>query len=467
MGAMKKILLVAAALGVVVILGALAYGAHLVKRLDSPEFQEQVRAEVSRQMGAEVRLEEMDIALLSGLTLRGIAVANPAPFEGDLFSASAFELRYKLRPLLSGRVEVERLVLDEPILGLIVDEGGRFNYEGLGGKTAAASGPETPSGAEPGAGPTADAATGGIESSAFVDIVLSEVRVSDARVTMVDDADTNLMTVEDVDFAARLEVRGGITRGEAEARISTVSMADVLFVRGIEAPLTMSKEQVQLSPVEGQVAGGTARGEMTTHLQDGFRYEGELDLTGVSVKTLLEEAQSNLRVSGTLQGSLSFEGTGPMSTLKANGHAEVDDCRVEDSKMLAVLSRVLKVPELASPDFEDCRIEYSLANNVLSTPVVSLKGQAMEVTGRGRVNLLRSTLDYDLNLALTEALLNKITVPQLRGAFEPRGDGFSEIAFRAYGTTDAPETDILTRVGRAAAEDVVKDQANKLLKRIF
>jgi hypothetical protein len=464
---MKKILLAVVALVVVVILGALAYGAHLVGRLNSPEFQELVRAEVSRQMGAEVRLEEMDIALLSGVTLRGVAVANPAPFEGDIFRASAFELRYKLRPLLSGRVEVERLTLDQPVLGLIVDEEGRFNYEGLGGEMRAASGPEPPSGASAAAGSPADAGTGASGTSALLDIVLSEVRVDGAQITMIDDEDTNLMTVEDVDFAAALQVSGGVTRGQAQASIATVSLADVLFVRRIEAPLTISTEQVQLSPIEGQVAGGTATGEMTTHLEDGFRYEGKLDLAGVSVKTLLQEAQSNLRVSGTLRGNLSFEGTGPMSTLKANGGAQVDDCRVEDSKMLALLSGVLKVPELANPEFEDCRIEYSLARNVLSTPVVSLKGEAMEMSGTGRVNLISSTLDYDLKLALTEALLNKITMPQLRGAFESRGDGFSEIAFRVYGTTDAPETDILARVGRAAAEDAVKDQANKLLKKFF
>ena len=40
-------------------------------------------------------------------------------------------------------------------------------------------------------------------------------------------------------------------------------------------------------------------------------------------------------------------------------------------------------------------------------------------------------------------------------------------AQRTNGTTDAPETDILARVGRAAAEDAVKDQANKLLKKFF
>ena len=464
---MKKILLVIASVVVVVILGALAYGAHLVKKLNSPEFQELVRAEVSRQMGAEVRLEEMDIALLSGLTLRGVAVANPAPFEGDLFTADSFELRYKLRPLFSGRVEVERLTLDKPILGLIVDDEGRFNYEALGGEKPAVSGQEPPSGVEPTAGPPVDAPTGAAGASAALDIVLSEVRVSDAQITMIAEDDASLMTFEDVDFGAALQVSGGVTQGQAKASIGTVSMADMLFVRRIEAPLTISKEQVQLSPIEGQVAGGKATGEMTTHLQNGFRYEGKLDLTGVSVKTLLQEAQSNLRVAGTLRGILNFEGTGPMSTLKANGQADVVDCQIEDSNLLALLSTALKVPELASPEFEDCRIEYSLANNVLSTPVVSLKSQAMEVTGRGTVNLVRSTINYDLNLALTEALLNKITVPQLRGAFEPRGDGFSEIAFRAYGTTDAPETDILARVGRAAAEDAVKDQANRLLKKFF
>ena len=468
---MKKILLGVVALVVVLILGALAYGTHLVGRLNSPEFQEQVRAEVSRQVGAEVRLEEMEIALLSGVTLRGVAVANPAPFEGDLLRASAFELRYKLRPLLSGRVEVERLTLDQPILGLIVDEEGRFNYEALGGETRAVSGQEPPGGAPPGAGPSADAPddapTGASGASALLDIVLSEVRVDGAQITMSDDEGTNLMTVEDVDFAAALQVSGGVTQGQAQASIATVNMADMLFVRSVEAPLTLSTEQVQLSPIEGQVAGGKATGEMTTHLQGGFRYEGKLDLAGVSVTTLLQEAQSNLGVSGTLRGILSFEGTGPMSTLKANGHAEIDDCRVEDSNMLALLSTALKVPELANPEFEDCRIEYSLANNVVSNPVVSLKGQAMELTGHGRLNLVDSALNYDLKLALTEALLNKITMPQLRGAFEPRGDGFSEIAFRAYGTTDAPETDILTRVGRAAAEDAIKDQANKLLKKLF
>ena len=55
---------------------------------------------------------------------------------------------------------------------------------------------------------------------------------------------------------------------------------------------------------------------------------------------------------------------------------------------------------------------------------------------------------------------------QLRAAFKARDDGFSVVAFRAYGTTEAPETDLCSRgSGKAAATDAVKDQVNKLLKR--
>ena len=68
-----------------------------------------------------------------GVTLEGIAVANPAPFRGDLLTADAFVLRYRLLPLLTGRVQVDRLALEKPVLALAMDAKGGFNYEKLGG----------------------------------------------------------------------------------------------------------------------------------------------------------------------------------------------------------------------------------------------------------------------------------------------------------------------------------------------
>jgi hypothetical protein len=74
-----------------------------------------------------------------------------------------------------------------------------------------------------------------------------------------------------------------------------------------------------------------------------------------------------------------------------------------------------------------------------------------------------------MEMALAEELLAKIGVKELREAFVKRDDGFSVVKFRVFGTTEEPKTDLLQRVGKAAATKAVKDQVNKLLgdKKLF
>ncbi len=151
--------------------------------------------------------------------------------------------------------------------------------------------------------------------------------------------------------------------------------------------------------------------------------------------------------------------------MKGRGEGTIANCRVEDARTLALLADVLKVPELASPDFEECRFEFVQAGSRLSTPVVSLKGQALRLTGRGTVNLDTRALDYEMRLALAPKLMAKVTRPELRPAFRVEGDGFSTIDFRLYGTALAPQTDLLARVGKAAATEAVKGQLGRLFKK--
>ena len=92
------------------------------------------------------------------------------------------------------------------------------------------------------------------------------------------------MAVENAHFNAAVEVAGGVTQGAARASIDTLSMADVLFLHDLSAPLSLSTEKVELAPIEAKVAGGTATGGITTHMEGDFRYEGRLDLSGVAVK---------------------------------------------------------------------------------------------------------------------------------------------------------------------------------------
>jgi hypothetical protein len=443
---MRKILLAVAALVFLVVVAAVGYGRHLVGQLKTPAFRKAVLAQATAAVGADVRAKEMDISLLSGVTLTGITIANPAPFPGDFLTADAFVLRYRLRPLLAGRVEVERLALERPRLALAMDARGVFNYERLGG-TASAGAKATPAVAVP------------------LRVVLKRLAVDDATVVMTDHTRARLLTVEGADFRSAFEIEGGIAQGSGKATIASVDFADLLFLRRVEAPLSMSKETVKLAPIRGRVAGGTATGGVIVHLKGGFRYVANLEVKDASVKTLLAEAKSAAGVSGTLTAKGAFEGTGGLSTMKGRGQGTIAECRLEHGRTFALLAGILQVPELASPSFDECRAEFTQSGTRLATPVLRLVGRTVQLTGEGNVDLATYALDYRMNLALAPPLFAKVTRPELRPAFRRRRDGFSTIDFHLYGTTLEPQTDLVSRIAKGAATEAAKDQLNRLFKK--
>jgi hypothetical protein len=444
--ASKRVLLAGSALVLVAVAAAGACGVHLRRRLDTPEFQKALLDQVRATVGADVRVREMDVSFLSGVTLEGLAVANPAPFPGNLLTADAFVLRYRLLPLLAGRVEVEKLALEKPALSLAMDARGVFNYERLGGARGAAAAP---------AGAVA----------VPLRIVLKQLSVEDATIAVTDHTRARLLRVEGAAFRSAFEIEGGVARGSGQATIATVDVADLLFVRGVRSPLALSKETVKLAPARGRIAGGQVTGDVTVSLEGGFRYVANLDVKGASVETLLAEAKSPGGLAGTLDGKATFEGSGGLPTLRGRGRGTIGGCRAENARSLALVAGLLQVKELANPDFEECRFEFTQAGARLSTPVVILKGDAVRLAGHGTVNLATSGLDYEMTLALSPKLFAKVTRPELRPAFKPAADGFSVIGFRLYGTTREPQTDLVSRLGKAAATEAAKNEINRLLKK--
>ncbi len=442
---MKRILLAVVVLLLVVVLGAAAYGVRLVGRLNTPEFQKDLLDQAKATVGAEVRVREMDISLLSGVSLKGIAVANPAPFPGDLLTADAFVLRYRLRPLLSRRLEVEQVALERPALGLLVDARGVFNYERLGGRG------------------TRKPASAGV--AVPLHVVLKRLEVDEGSVTLTDHTNARLLTVKGAGFRSAFDIEGGVARGTGEATIASMSLGDLLFLRSVHAPLALSKEAVTLAPIRADVAGGRAGGDVTVHTKGGFRYAAHLDVRDVKVETLLAEAKSAGGLRGTLAAKATFEGSGGLPTMRGRGQGTVTGCQVENARTLALLASVLQLPELARPDFDECRAEFTQSGYRVSTPVVLLSGKAVQLRGAGTIDLRANGLDYQMNLALAPHLFAKITRPGLRPAFKQRADGFSTIDFHLYGTTAAPQTDLLARVATGAAGDAVKKQLERLFRK--
>ncbi|MBI2529415.1 MAG: AsmA family protein [Candidatus Rokubacteria bacterium] len=142
-------LLVAAGALLVVLAGALAALPWLV---DTPKVQAYISQQASQALGRPVRFASLSIALLPrpAVRLRGLSVADDPRFGATPFlTVEEGRLAMRLRPLLSGRVELTHLTLDG-LRAEIVEDGGRLNIATLG---AGASAPRAAP--KPGGGPAA------------------------------------------------------------------------------------------------------------------------------------------------------------------------------------------------------------------------------------------------------------------------------------------------------------------------
>ncbi len=378
------------------------------------------------------------------MTVEGVRVGNPPPFPGDLLAADGLVLRYDPWALLGGRVELSRLTIRKPVVTLAMDARGSFNYEHLGGSAPATS------------------AHG--SSGLPVALVLSKLSIDGARL-VVRDPHAAFVKIEGADLGSSLRVEGSALVGDGTLSVGLVNMADSLFLRNVSAPFKASQGQVVFAPIRGTLAKGRVQGDARIQLQGGMRFAANTTLEGARLQELLAEAKSAQSASGALSAKATVEGSGGVATLKGQGHAEVKECRVAHAALLTLLSSVLRVPELAHPDFEECRAEFTLGDGRLATPTLVLKGASTHLTGHGVMRLDTLALDYDMTLALSKALLAKIPVRELRAAFKDRADGFGAIDFKVTGTTTAPQTDLSARIGKAAASEAAESGLKRLLKK--
>ncbi len=433
-------LAVLAGLAIGLLTGTTAYVARLVRSLDTPAFKQAVLDRASAAAGTRVQARTFDVKLLQGVVLEGVSMANPPPLTGSLVSADRLVLRYDPWSLLRGRVELTRLSAEAPVIDLAMDGRGVFNYEKLSRSRTA------PAGAGAAAVP--------------VRLHISKLSLDRGRL-VVRDPRATLMKVEGAELDSSIRLEAGSLEGEGKAKVARVDLAGALFLRDVSAPLRASGGTLALAPLRASLAGGEISGDATVRWQKGFRFRTQVALKGAQLRTLLEEAHAVQRMSGTVTADATVEGTGGIETLEGKGQVKVEDCAVTQAPLMTLLATVLRVPELARPDLDECRATFTLGAGRLVNPSLSLKGRSLQLTGRGATSLRSLAIDYDMALALDQGLARRIPAQELRDAFRDRGDGFVTIDFKVTGTTSAPKSDLAMRVGRAAAESGLK----KLLRR--
>lgn len=170
--ALKWSAIVAAAL-IVVVIGALLIIPHIMDgNRYKPELEQYVLEKTGRRLsvGGDVRLSLFPWA---GVAFSDLRLGSPSAFaEKDFLTIKSFDVRVKLWPLLSQQVEVDRLVVREPILWLVTNPDGAVSWD-FHTRPAQAK-PPAPSGPEPKAG------------LPIASLLVGEVSIQNGRIRVID-----------------------------------------------------------------------------------------------------------------------------------------------------------------------------------------------------------------------------------------------------------------------------------------
>ncbi len=460
MKAAKVILIVVAALVAVVVILAVA-GLYFANRyIQSPQFKEQVLASSRQELCADVRIDQLQASLFSGVTLRGVTISNPTNFAGNLLTADSFVLRYRLLPLLQRRVEIEQLSLDKPVITLARNDG-EWNYDALGAKKSGETKQSNAASHSDNAAPGSKS-----EMTAPVDLVLSKFAITHGAVSLSDKGKA-LLRMEGIDLSSSAKFGGGKLTGTGKTGVDKVSVADKLFVQQLAAPVAISSDQIKLAPLSGKVADGAITGDATLELNPAFAYAANIQVKDADMAKLLSEAGTKQVLNGKLQLTTSLKGTGGLATMAGNGRAEIKNGKLMTIPLMNLLATLLQVPELRELQFSECVLEYSITNNTMQTPVIRVTSPQIQISGKGVVSLEDYSLNHDLTIAFTKGTLDR-TPKEVQNLFTARQDGSLALDFRVWGPYDSPKTDlqdrILKGVGKQLLDRGLQEGLQKLLK---
>jgi len=430
------------ALVFVVILAVLAVGAGVwwVNRyVHSPEFAAEVKGQAGRLAGVPVDFKSINWDMSQGLTIDELTVRNDVANEqSGILQAKQIKLKYDWKALLNRHFDITEFDIIEPaiLIGQQPNGGYRLpivvsNPSATAAKKAEAAQP-APSG-QPG-----------------IVLVVQKVVIEKGHLEIKNaDGSYNLLC-SDINGTANntnpssesLSLDGSLNIGEAQ-------FMGKVKITSIRSPFTYKSGVLNFSALEATAYKGKVNGTWESNLFDPkISYNLKLDLQGCDVNDLLGSAfQKPGVVSGKLDAKTLWLGNAsePMG-VSGKGSLDVQNGQVINLPAFKNLAQMLGgMNALAQPDFSECKMEYTVGDQVLTVQTLSLKSALFDLSGNGKIKF-DSTVDMPMQAGLNPEITKQVP-PLISGLLAQRPDGYKIVPFNVTGTVEQPKVDIAMKQG--------------------
>jgi uncharacterized protein involved in outer membrane biogenesis len=464
----RRILIVA-----VVVLAFLALvGVLVVPRLvDVNRYRPQVAALLESETGKPVRIGRLELTLFPHLAIQvdDFAMGNPKGFPpGDFFKAQRIYALLQAGPLWHRKIVIQSLIVEGPVIHLISNAAGHWNYENP--PATQSNNPGTSANGGPG----------------FSLGTISELRIESGQVTMANLLPSGAMgptyfdgkglscRFQDVNLNA-LTATASSGRPSAGRIVPAASNrapsvahgtfhADSLRFGNIQATAVNSgiqvfPKQAYLENLTLKLAGGSVRGEAASDFSgEDPLFSARTSFQKIDVAQLLNAIPNTRgKMTGTMEGNLDLNGEAthsndPLSGLRGTGKVSVRDGRLPTLQLnrnLLFLGRLAGVGATSGDpsSFSSISTDLNLANQRLASKHVKIVSNDLDVDAAGETNVAQSNQINYTGTAVVPARQGGLTnlVSQISGA--TFANGKLSFPFELHGTLDNPKFSLKTGKG--------------------
>jgi uncharacterized protein involved in outer membrane biogenesis len=418
------------------ILIALIFLAPVFLNLD--HYRPQIISYFEQSTGKKVEIERLAISFFPRTTIhiQNFGVKSPPLFPPSyILKVPQADVVVDFWPLLRRNVVIRSLVLQQPVINLVSDPDGPWNFEN----------PQTQNSKNLFPLGTIDKMTMNRGH-----LIVSNLLPSDAQGPVFLEAHDIYSELDQVDLAAIVNPASPSLKGQGHWEAARLRFGSV-ETTNVTAKFRLEAKEVVFTDLKADAYSGKATGEFSVSLaKPTASFLADARMSGINMTRLLASFHEERgRITGTLAGDLKLLGNiehtnNPLAHMRGIGHVKVVNGEVPSLMLNANLMKLAHFnnlgPAKENPaSFSSISTDLELQNLRITSKLIDIDGYGVDVDGSGSVSVSGSD---DLNYHGVATITTKqgfFTNTLARFAGAKMVDGKLTFPFRIEGKIEEPK----------------------------
>jgi uncharacterized protein involved in outer membrane biogenesis len=405
--------------------------------LNADRYRPQVISYLEEGTGKKVEIGRVTVSFFPKLTIHvdDLGVKSPPLFPSSyILKVARIDAHIDPWALLHRQIVIRSLVLERPVINLVSDPDGPWNFENPGTKN------------------TPGTLLFGMVSRVEIKrgrVIASNLLPSDAAGPVFFEAHEVSSDLKNVDADAIGDPASTTLAGQGTLKAALLRFG-LIEAKNLSSNIRLQARQVFFTDVKAETYGGYTRGELSIKLSGkNASFKTDARMKRIDVAQLLSAFKNGRgKMTGEMDGELKIVGEiehslHPLERLHGIGHLTVRDGQVPSLKLNANLMKLAHYNDLGPAkndpsSFNFVSTDLELDHERISSRVIDVDGYGVDVDGSGSMSITGSD---ELNYQGVAEIISKqgfVTNLFARMAGGTLKDGKLSFPFHVGGTIDKP-----------------------------